>query len=193
MRIVAGQAKGRKLLVPKGSDVRPTADRVREALFSSLGSRILNVRVLDLFAGTGALGLEALSRGAASAVFVEKNASVRVVLERNIVELGFESKTRVVPQDALSALRVLEKKVETFDIIFLDPPYRGKLLTTALSAIGISKLLVRGTIIVAEHPSGCEPSLPKSLRIVATRSYGGTDLSTIEQLGKSMPMIKEKD
>ncbi len=187
MRIVAGQARGRRLVVPKGCEVRPTADRVREALFSMLGSRVSNARVLDLFAGTGALGLEALSRGAASAVFVEKSKAVRAVLERNITDLGFESEATVFSSDARSALRVLMKDVVKFDIVFLDPPYAGTLLEVTLNAIGVSGLLERDAVVVAEHPRGEQPRLPKSLRVTTTKSYGGTDLSIVEHSGSSTP------
>ena len=187
MRIVAGQARGRRLTVPKGRKVRPTADRVREALFSTIGSRVSNARVLDLFAGTGALGLEALSRGAASAVFVEKSKSVRAILERNIEDLGFESEAKVVPGDARSALRVLEKDKAKFDVVFLDPPYAGDLLEMTLNALGAPGLLDRNAVIIAEHPRGEKPLLPKSLRIVVTKSYGGTDLSIVEHSGSRTP------
>ncbi len=193
MRIVAGQAKGRKLFAPKGRHVRPTADQVREALFSLLGPRILNAQVLDLFAGTGALGLEALSRGAAHAVFVEKARQVRSVLERNILELGFEARSNVVLGDALEAISILERKKKLFDVIFLDPPYKGSLLSKALYAIGVSELLGSKAIIAAEHPSSCVPDLPKILRTVTTKSYGGTGLSIIEYQGSCEPRTKEKD
>ncbi|MCP4678249.1 MAG: 16S rRNA (guanine(966)-N(2))-methyltransferase RsmD [Deltaproteobacteria bacterium] len=188
MRIVAGQARGRKLIVPKGREVRPTADRVREALFSMLGSRISNARVLDLFAGTGALGLEALSRGAASAVFVEKSKSVRMILKKNITNLGFESKAGVIPGDARSTLRVLKNDAVKFDVVFLDPPYAGTLLEETLGAIGAQGLLEQEAFVIAEHPRGEKPVLPKSLRIVATKSYGGTDLSIVEHSGSSTPV-----
>ncbi len=195
MRIVAGQTKGRKLLVPKGKGVRPTADRVREALFSSLGQRVDGAVVLDLFAGSGALGLEALSRGAKRAVFVEKARESQQIVGQNIVNLGFESRARIIKGEAFQGLRLLEKEGGLFTLIFLDPPYKQSgesLLEPALNALSSSNLLASGALVVAEHKRDQIPILPESLRIKATKSYGGTGLTMIETMGMNMPMAKEE-
>ncbi len=183
MRIVAGNSKGRKLIVPKGRSVRPTTDRVREALFSSLGTLVSDARVLDLFAGTGALGLEALSRGAASVVFVERDAKVRAVLERNIHALDFEVNSRLISGDSRSALKILAREGAVFDLVFLDPPYSEALLPATLEGLEKGSLLVASSRIIAEHARGDIPLLPNSLRLTTTRRYGDTELSVIEKAG----------
>jgi 16S rRNA (guanine966-N2)-methyltransferase len=154
---------------------------VREALFSSLGERVRGARVLDLFAGTGALGLEALSRGASFAVFVEKQEVVRRVLRANIDDLGFGDNSKLLASDAALALKKLAFAKEPFDLIFLDPPYAKTLLSKALDSIGSSNIITEQTVIVAEHKKGAVPILPKSLHLVTTKSYGDVALSIIEK------------
>ena len=165
--------------MPRGLEVRPTADRVREALFSSLGSRVHEAQVLDLFAGSGSLGLEALSRGAASVVFVERSAKVQKVLRRNIEDLGFDAQARVIPGDATAALRLLDTEKARFHLVFCDPPYKGPLLSQGLTSIESGNLLADNALIVAEHPKNQPPSVPQGLQISATKTYGATDLSFI--------------
>lgn len=123
IRIIAGSRRGHRLRVPAAGDVRPTGDRVREAIFDALGT-IEGLRVLDLFAGTGAMGLEALSRGAAHCVLVESGRVVAATLAANIAALSFESVTRVVVSDYLTAVSRLTAEPPPFDLLFLDPPYR---------------------------------------------------------------------
>jgi 16S rRNA (guanine966-N2)-methyltransferase len=202
IRVVAGKAGGRKLSVPRGVKVRPTADRVREALFSSLGPRVASARVLDLFAGAGALGLEALSRGADFAVFVEIDKSVRAELEKNIADLGFASKAGVIPGDALKAISLLKNTKEAFDLVFLDPPYAGTLLSKSIIAVCDASLMAPGGLIIAEHsksqtlpdlfPSLCQgeagrgstPDKHGGLQKVVTKSYGDTGLTFFEMVGQ---------
>lgn len=167
--------------MPRGRDVRPTTDRVREALFSHLGERVRGAKVLDLFAGSGALGLEALSRGARFAVFVDKAALAHVALNRNIDALDMRSLTQVLRCDALAALRRLEKKEEIFDLIFLDPPYQSSLLELSLDALSASKIISAKTTIIAESMRNREFVLPKGLRTTSTRRYGDTEISVIEK------------
>lgn len=181
MRIIAGELRGRRIAAPAGREVRPTADRVREALFSSLGGRVMGARVLDLFAGSGALGLEALSRGAVAAVFVERARPVIEVLRRNIDALGMADRARVIPGDAAAALGALARRGETFEVVFLDPPYRGGALEDALGRLAAANVLAAGAVIIAEHPTGAEPSPAGSLRAVAVKRYGDTSLTFLEQ------------
>jgi 16S rRNA (guanine(966)-N(2))-methyltransferase RsmD len=123
MRVIAGQFGGRRLQAPRGRVTRPTSDRVREALFAMLGD-VQRASVLDLFAGTGGLGIEALSRGAASAVFVERDASAVRALKANLAALGIDpGVARVCRTDALAALRSARGRKETYDLVFIDPPY----------------------------------------------------------------------
>ncbi len=193
MRIVAGQARGLKLAVPRGDHVRPTADRVREALFSAIGGDIVGARVLDLFAGTGALGLESLSRGASAAVFVERAAAVLPVLRQNISAVGAAGSTRVLRMDARRALSSLAREGAVFDLVFLDPPYRTDLLHRVLKPLATLGLLAPGASVIAEHPRGEPPHPPEGLRIVTTRSYGTTSLSTLENAGPVGPTDKRKE
>ena len=190
MRIISGTAKGKKLTAPPGRLVRPTLDRVREALFSSLGTRVHGARVLDLFAGSGALGLEALSRGAAYAVFVEQSKKVQEVVRRNISGLEFEAVARLVPGEAIKTLKLLEKKGESFDLVFLDPPYNRPqkpnqpfLLERVVGEIVQKSLLSPHGTIVAEHPREATFDIPDILRNVSTKGYGDTGLTLLEWMG----------
>ncbi len=122
MRVIAGRHGGRRLQAPAGEATRPTSDRVREALFSILGARVEGAHVLDLFAGSGALGIEALSRGAAAATFVDAAPDAVRVLRGNLAALGEEAE--VVHGDALRWLRAAPRRARQYDLVFLDPPYR---------------------------------------------------------------------
>ena len=124
MRIIAGEMRSRKLKAPEGMDTRPTADRVKEALFSILGSRIYGARVLDLYGGSGALALEAVSRGADSAVICDLSAKACAVIQENIDTLNCGDKVKLLRMKDTAALSALQKKSDAFDLIFLDPPYR---------------------------------------------------------------------
>jgi 16S rRNA (guanine966-N2)-methyltransferase len=169
VRIIAGEWGGRTIQAPAGRDVRPTADRVREAWMSALGDRVRGANVLDLFAGSGALGLEALSRGARTATLVERGRTALRALDRNVESLGAAGRCRIVRGDAF---RFLDRPGEAmFDLAFADPPYdRGyafRLLTRMQSAPFARELWV-------EHRSNEEiPALPELLQ----RRYGDTTLS----------------
>ena len=169
MRVVAGQYGGRRLAVPPGRGTRPTADRVREALFSILGD-VAGTRVLDLFAGSGALGIEALSRGAASAVFVESDVRAAAVIRRNLETLGSEAEVR--RQDALRYLAVAEG---TFDLVFLDPPYDHASRLAGPLAERLPSLLTDAGRIVTE--SNKRMPLELSLPLLRERTYGDTRIA----------------
>jgi 16S rRNA (guanine966-N2)-methyltransferase len=169
-RIIGGTAGGRRIRTPAGDRTRPTSDRVREALFSILGDRVEGARVLDLFAGSGALGLEALSRGAAGATFVDSAPAAIRALRANLAALGAEAE--VVRADALRWLRAAPAAGRQYDLVFLDPPYRragelGAPLSAALPAV-----LAEGALVVAE----ADRRAPLDLTITATdeRRYGDT-------------------
>ncbi len=176
---MAGLAKGRKIESPKGIDVRPTTDRVREALFSAIAFRVKDARVLDLFAGTGALGLEALSRRARSAVFVDRDRRSIELIKRNIELCHFADRAVVFTLDALKATDRL-KSGEKFDLIFLDPPYNGPFLEQSVAALGEAGLLAEGGLVIAEHPAGHPPTLPAGLSVATTKRYGKTVLSFVQ-------------
>jgi 16S rRNA (guanine966-N2)-methyltransferase len=170
VRVIAGRYGGRTLKAPPGQNTRPTSDRVREALFSILGARIEDARVLDLFAGSGALGLEALSRGAGSATFVDDAPAAMRAIKANLQALGADAETR-----RMDALRFLAHASETgaqYDLIFLDPPYRqAERLARPLSE-GLPAVLAPGAVAVAE--SDRRAPLALELPLHDERRYGDT-------------------
>ena len=151
MRVIAGTAKGRQLKTPDGMLTRPTADRVKEALFSILNFDLPGARVLDLFAGTGQLGIEALSRGSSFAIFVDERDAACNLVKENLRRTGFTDKSRVVRSDYQNFLRSCREK---FDIVFLDPPYSEVFLENSLKIITEIDILQSGGIIVTERPLG---------------------------------------
>ncbi len=153
MRVIAGKAKGTQLNTPDGMLTRPTADRVKEALFSIIQFDLPGARVLDLFGGTGQLGIEALSRGASKAVFVDSRREACQLIRSNLKKTHMESDAAVVQSDYLE---YLNRCKERFDIILLDPPYAEVFLETAIKRITEIDILQSGGIIVAEHPLGKE-------------------------------------
>jgi 16S rRNA (guanine966-N2)-methyltransferase len=156
MRIVGGRLRGRALAAPKSQSIRPTADRLRESLFNILthayGDPISGARVLDLFAGTGALGLEAISRGAAFALFVDDGAEARALMRQNVEALGVAAITRIFRRDATKLGPAYP--VEPFGLVFLDPPYRKGLAEKALAAAREGGWLTDAALIVVEEAVG---------------------------------------
>jgi 16S rRNA (guanine966-N2)-methyltransferase len=177
MRIIAGEFKGRRLAAVKGR-IRPTSDRVREAIFSVLGAAVAEARVLDLFAGTGALSLEALSRGAKHAVLVEDHPTALNILRQNIQTLGLESRTRVLSIPVFGAVKKLAAQGEQFSLVFLDPPYERGLALKTLVALQDADLLLSAARIVAEHSQReTLPELVGRLQLSQSRRYGDTQVT----------------
>lgn len=173
LRIIAGIAKGRTIKAVKGMKTRPTSDRVKEALFSILQDKIADAKVLDLFAGTGNLGLEALSRGARSAIFVEKDWDAIGVIRDNINSLGL-SEGKLIKGDVFKVIDSLGKR-EQFDIIFADPPYRKGFAEKVISAIDKSRILALNGVLVVEQGKGEEKiSEAGGLTLVRDEKYGDT-------------------
>jgi 16S rRNA (guanine(966)-N(2))-methyltransferase RsmD len=178
MRVIGGAAKGRRLLAPKGQAVRPTADRVKESLFNILPRDFSGMKVLDLFAGTGNLSIEALSRGADHAVLVDSSERSVAVIKENLRRLSFATKTEVWVAPAARSLRALARRKESFDIIFLDPPYDQGLAKRSLAIIAQCNLLDDSGTIVVEHSA--REALQRrydSLELHDERRYGDTLLS----------------
>ncbi|MCL6584234.1 MAG: 16S rRNA (guanine(966)-N(2))-methyltransferase RsmD [bacterium] len=150
MRVIAGSAKGRKLKSSLKYALRPTSDRVREALFDILGLRVQKVHFLDLFAGTGSVGIEALSRGAKQATFVEKKASYAELIRRNVELCGFTN-FEIIVYDVLRAIVSLHNRQRKFGLIFIDPPYRSDLALKTLQALDATDLLDQEHSIIVEH------------------------------------------
>lgn len=153
MRVITGKARGVQLKTPEGMLTRPTADRVKEALFSIINFDLPGSVVLDLFAGTGQLGIEALSRGAKSAVFVDAREDACKIIRENLRRTKLDNQAKVVRGDYLDFLR---RSKEKFDIILLDPPYAEVFLETALKTIAEIDILQSGGIIITERPLGKE-------------------------------------
>lgn len=151
MRVITGKARGVQLKTPEGMLTRPTADRVKEALFSIINFDLPGASVLDLFAGTGQLGIEALSRGANRAVFIDAREDACKIIRENIRRTKFENQARVIRSDYLEYLRRCKEK---FDIILLDPPYAEVFLENALKSITEIDILQSGGIIITERPLG---------------------------------------
>jgi len=177
MRVITGSARGKRLITPEGRDVRPTPEKVKEALFSALQFDIEGRRILDLFAGSGQLGIEALSRGAESAVLVDNSAiSVRTATA-NVSSCGFEGKARVVRSDFATYCAMSR---ETFDIVFLDPPYNEGLLVPAIKAV--LPLLSDYATVVCEHPP----------EVVLDEEIGGLKIWRTYRYGKILITVYRK-
>lgn len=152
MRVISGACRGKKLSAPAGVTTRPTSDRVKEALFSILSSRMdfADIRVLDICAGTGSLGIEALSRGAKSCCFIECNPSVVSILEKNIAVTCYHDRSMIMTMDAVKALSLLTERGHNFDLVFFDPPYNSELYTRVPEAFISGSLLSPHSILVIE-------------------------------------------
>jgi 16S rRNA (guanine966-N2)-methyltransferase len=179
MRITGGLLRGRVLAAPKGMRIRPTSDRVREAIFDLVGHDLSGFRVLDLFAGTGSLGIEALSRGASSAVFVDGSPQSLDLIRRNIALCGLEERTLVVKRDLKKGLPLGDPRFQvSFALIFIDPPYGRGLIPPLLEELVASKCIDRGSWVVVE--TGKAEELPESvhhLNSADSRVYGDTKIS----------------
>ncbi|MRG94121.1 16S rRNA (guanine(966)-N(2))-methyltransferase RsmD [Polyangium spumosum] len=178
MRVIGGSLGGRRLVAPSGHATRPTSDRVREALFNVLGD-VSGASVLDLYAGTGALGIEALSRGASRVVFVENGRPALAALQKNLASLGIDGACRVITQPVTRALAALVP-LGPFDLILLDPPYAALVeAARVLEALTVeaSRLVSPGARVVLEHASRDAPPAPPRLVRDETRIYGDTAIS----------------
>lgn len=170
MRVITGSAKGRRLKELEGMETRPTTDRVKEGMFSALQFDIEGRKVLDLFAGTGQLGIECLSRGAESAVFVERRKDAVALIRDNLKTTELSHKAKVVSGDSMEYLNGVREK---FDLIFLDPPYADELLEKAIAHIARFDILAPHGIIAAEHPADKTlPALAPPYRVQRTYRYG---------------------
>lgn len=172
MRIIAGASKGRRLRSPKGPGTRPMMDRVREAVFSSLGATVVDADVLDLYAGSGSLGLEALSRGAASAVFIESARPALEALRANVEAVGLGG--RVVAADVPTWLAANE---DTFDLAFVDPPYELPLPSVEhLLGMLVERLAEGGVAVLHRRAGTGDPHPPPGLDLEARRRYGTAEI-----------------
>lgn len=180
MRVIAGACGGRRLpTAPRG--VRPTADRVKEAVFSRLGSLVDQARVLDLFAGSGALGIEALSRGASHVCFVDRSPGSVAAVRSNLAALGLEAAAEVRKASAEGALRRLAREGECFDLVFLDPPYASGLAAPTLLRLVEGPLLAPSATVVLESAKRHPLAPVEGLQLRGERSYGDTRIHFLER------------
>jgi 16S rRNA (guanine966-N2)-methyltransferase len=180
MRITGGQRRGRVLAPLKGYRIRPTSDKVREALFSIIGQDLTGWRVLDLFAGTGSLGLEALSRGASRALFIDRAPVSITLIRENVIRCGYEDASVILRRDLGRGLPSGNDAAPEgpYDLVFMDPPYRKAFLAPLLGELGVSRMLSDGALVVVE--SAAEETPPETcgtLSRIRTKTYGDTKLT----------------
>ena len=181
MRIIGGTLRGRKLSNLKGKAIRPTADRLRESIFNIIRRQVPNANVLDLFSGTGAYGIEALSRGGQSAVFIDNSRLAVSIISRNLKLCHLETRARVIRWDITSGLNCLNTYDTVFNLVFMDPPYDSNLVTVSLGHLQALPNLSPGSLIVVEH-SHKEPISNDTMNLTLTdqRRYGKSLVSILE-------------
>jgi 16S rRNA (guanine966-N2)-methyltransferase len=178
MRIISGMSKGRKLATPKSQSLRPTSDRVKESIFNVLGEEIEGGVVLDLYAGTGNLGIESLSRGAKKVIFVEKGRHALGLIQRNLAQFGLGEKSEILPIDANRAIGILNQRGEYFDLIFIDPPYEKGLIEKTLTKLNSHQIYHRDSLLVIEHHRReLLPPLLNRWNLIRQRQMGDTMMS----------------
>lgn len=183
MRVIAGTARGHNLAAPEGLSTRPTTDRIKETLFNIIAFDLNGCRFLDLFSGSGAIGIEALSRGAEKAVFVDSSPVCAKIIEDNLKHTKLYPKGRIITDDVLSAIQRLSTEGERFDIIFMDPPYMEGLVEPALNAIVKSGIVDTDCKIIVERGSKTEPPVAEGLKIYREKEYRTTVITflTLEE------------
>ncbi|MDY6972901.1 MAG: 16S rRNA (guanine(966)-N(2))-methyltransferase RsmD [Thermodesulfobacteriota bacterium] len=180
MRITGGRVKGRLLASPNGLNIRPTTDRVREAIFSIIGQDLTGLKVLDLFAGTGCLGIEALSRGALYAFFIDNSRQSINLMMKNLALCGYRSSKAICRRDLRKGIPMSHPLIrDGFDLIFLDPPYGKDLIPLLLEKFSMRNLLSpRARVVTESSKTDVLPVSTGNLEMVDTRSYGNTRIST---------------
>lgn len=178
MRVIAGEAKGRRLTALRSASIRPTSDRVREAMFSTIGDRVVGATVLDLYAGSGALGIEALSRGAAGAVFVDSGRDAVEAIRANVALTRFEGRSTILRSSAAAFLasRRPAPREGPFGLVLLDPPYAQGPPVEDLRALAAGELLGAGALVVVETEGPDAPPPVAGLELVSLRRYGDSTL-----------------
>lgn len=182
MRIIGGEGRGRRLYIPRTASVRPTADRIKEAFFNIIGF-VDGKSFLDLFAGSGSMGLEALSRGALKVLFVENNRVLAEAISRNIAACGFTCRSEILTFDYIKAIRHLAKRSDAFDILFADPPYEKGFVSLTLEHLGNGSLMAKGGFLAVQHSVREAIEVCESGQLILTeqRQYGDTILSFLKK------------
>jgi len=178
MRVTGGQIRGRVLAAPKNLEIRPSSNKVREAIFNIIGQDLSGSRVLDLFSGTGLLGIEALSRGAVLADFVDHAKQSLALIKKNLALCGYEHSGQICKWDLSKGLPKNPPFLDaTYDLVFLDPPYRSHPASGLIEALSVSSRLAPGALIVLETGKTAETKHVLPLQLIKTRIYGDTKLS----------------
>ncbi|MFZ7104490.1 MAG: 16S rRNA (guanine(966)-N(2))-methyltransferase RsmD [Peptococcaceae bacterium] len=178
MRVIAGSCRGKRLKSVKGYSTRPTADRVKEAIFNVLTPQVKGTKVLDLFAGTGSIGIEALSRGSDFVCFVDKDRKAVQVIKENLSGCKLTDRAQILPLDYLKALNILKSKNINFDLIFLDPPYKMLIIEAILEKIIRLNLLAKDGVIIAETAQDSNLAIEyEDLVKVRENIYGDTKIT----------------
>ena len=185
LRIIGGELRGKKLYTIPGTLIRPTAGRLRESIFNILSYQIKEAIVLDLFAGTGAFGIEALSRGAESAVFIDNNKTALSVVERNVQSCAVDNRSRIIRWNIVKNLNCIKSIGSTFDLVFMDPPYNNGLIKPSLINLHASGSLGKEACIIVEH-NYLEPipEISKQFELIDQRKYGKKLISFIKYVMK---------
>ncbi len=178
MRVIAGSAKGMKLKAPGGLTVRPTADRVKEALFNIIGPRIINARFIDLYAGSGAIGIEALSRGAHSCIFIEKQRKNLILIKENLLKTGLEENARLIMTEVDKALLILNGEEIKADLVYLDPPYNCPDLDSVVKSVLELQIIVKNGLLIVEHAYK-NRQWAEAYTLARQKKYGDTCLTII--------------
>jgi len=179
MRVISGTARGKKLIAPEGINTRPTTDRVKESIFNIIQRYIPCENVLDAFAGSGALGIEALSRGAESCTFIEANPEALSILRKNVEGARVSDKSEILRKDIFDFLNLTNKK---FDIIFLDPPYNKGFLSPVFKIVKERKLLSENGIVLVETEFGGEETEFNGFECIKKAKYGKTVVSVFTEM-----------
>ena len=181
LRIISGELKGKKLFSPKGIGIRPTADRLRESIFNILSSHVIESVALDLFAGTGALGIEALSRGASFAIFIDNNKDALSIIQKNIKICGLEDRIKIARLNIAKNIIDFTHEVPAVNLVFMDPPYNKNFIKSALINLSESRILEKEALLVIEHD--LSETLPEDIpdyKITDQRRYGKTLVSFLK-------------
>ena len=188
LRVIGGALRGRRIDTLPGESIRPTGDRVRGALFDILGNQVHGAVFLDIYAGTGAIGIEALSRGAREVTFIENDPAAADLIRRNLWVAGAAStRVRVIDRDPVQAVALLQREAERFDFIYLDPPYAGGELERGLRLVGSSQLLSAAAIVIAEHDADALPPPCPPLSAYRTVRYGRAALTFYSAVDAAAP------
>lgn len=176
MRVIAGEAGGRKLKSGQGTKARPTTDMVKEALFNTLANRVVDAIWLDLFAGFGGIGIEALSRGAKKVVFVEQDPKHLAIIKENLALTQLQERAQLVRGDVLKIVPTLS---DVYDVIYIDPPYESGLYEPTLELVLAKSLLHPNGVLILEHNKALTPQIPETFEVLRAKTYGETGLTIL--------------